>query len=384
MTSLQTLKKELVSQYGSYKQERCINTDHTESREEILRQIEDVILRVMKDTANGTSPLLTYSSTSDWSDVSFGTNSGLEMRRNQRMTTVRFESLQSVKKLGLMMKVLSVMYRLVKTNHYCTKRDIYYQDPSLFGSQHTLDGIVDNISCMLEIPRWELHVLATSKGCLAGDLLFQDVDNNYIDCRQTQMGVQVPNHVNGMHNIVSNADFILVVEKDATFQKLLQDKVCEKLHPCIIITGKGFPDINTRMLLKKLWDNFSIPILVLVDADPHGIEIMTVYKFGSKALSFETEHLAVPCIKWLGILPSDIFRLGIPETSLIPLSKADRIKGLELLSRPYIQHYPLWRNEIENMLASGRKAEIQALDSISSSFLTDVYLPSKIRCSGWI
>ena len=29
--------------------------------------------------------------------------------------------------------------------------------------------------------------LATSKGCIAGDLVFQDVDNNYIDCSQTKM-----------------------------------------------------------------------------------------------------------------------------------------------------------------------------------------------------
>lgn len=37
---------------------------------------------------------------------------------------------------------------------------MYYQDPSLFGSQHVLDGIVDNISCMLKVPRWELHVVS--------------------------------------------------------------------------------------------------------------------------------------------------------------------------------------------------------------------------------
>ncbi|XP_060602471.1 meiotic recombination protein SPO11-like isoform X3 [Ruditapes philippinarum] len=334
--SLETLKNQLVNQYDSSIRHQVFRIPYQAgNREEILHQIEEVILHVVKDTSLGTSPLLTYPCTSDWSDISFDCNSGLALRRNQRMTSVRFESLQSVKKFGLMLKVLSIMYRLVKTNHFCTKRDIYYQDPSLFGSQHMLDGIVDNISCMLEIPRWQLHVLATSKGCIAGDLMFQDVDNNFIDCSQTQM-------------------------------------------------GKGFPDMNTRMLLKILWDNFSIPILVLVDADPHGIEIMTVYKFGSKALSFESEHLAVPCIKWLGILPSDISRLGVPEKSLIALSKADKVKGEEILSRPYISQYPQWKTEIEQMLESGKKAEIQALDSISDNFLTDVYLPSKIRCSGWL
>lgn len=42
-------------------------------------------------------------------------------------------------------------------------RDIYYQDPEFFGSQHVLDGIVDNISCMLHVPRWSLHVVRIVK-----------------------------------------------------------------------------------------------------------------------------------------------------------------------------------------------------------------------------
>ena len=39
-------------------------------------------------------------------------------------------------------------------------RDIYYQDPDLFVSQNILDGIVDNLSCMLNVPRWDLHIVS--------------------------------------------------------------------------------------------------------------------------------------------------------------------------------------------------------------------------------
>ncbi|XP_052777856.1 meiotic recombination protein SPO11-like, partial [Mya arenaria] len=357
-------------------------------RGKVLSKIEEEISRVIEQISKGTPPSLTYPSTVSWDDLEFDVDQGVQLRRNQRFTTVRFEAIQSVKKFGLMLKVLAIIYRLVKTDHYCTKRDMYYQASGDFGNQHTLDGLVDNISCMLGVPRWHLHVLASSKGCMAGDLRFQDVDNNFVDCRHTQMGILVPNHVNGMHNILyysaSRANFILVVEKDATFQKLLETRVCEKLDPCIVITGKGFPDVNTRMLLRRLWDQFAIPILALVDADPHGMEIMTVYKFGSRALAFETSNLAVPCMKWLGLLPSDIERLGIPATALLPLTKADRDKGRDLLSRPYMTCLPHWREQVECMLQLERKAELQSLDSISPSFLTDVYLPSKIRCAGWL
>ena len=38
-------------------------------------------------------------------------------------------------------------------------RDIFYQDPSVFGSQSCLDEIVDTISCMLRVPRNRLHIV---------------------------------------------------------------------------------------------------------------------------------------------------------------------------------------------------------------------------------
>lgn len=34
----------------------------------------------------------------------------------------------------------------------------------------------------------------------------------------------------------SDAKFVLVVEKEASFQRLMDDNVLQKLHPCIVIT----------------------------------------------------------------------------------------------------------------------------------------------------
>ena len=52
----------------------------------------------------------------------------------------------------------------------------------------------------------------------------------------------------------------------------------------------------------------ALPVLLLVDCDPHGIHIALVYKFGSSKMKEEEERLAVPEAKWIGILPSDILR----------------------------------------------------------------------------
>ncbi|XP_069128529.1 meiotic recombination protein SPO11-like isoform X2 [Argopecten irradians] len=223
------------------------------SDENVLRKIERVILCLVEQISRDEPPTLVYDSRTSWDNISFKEDYGLVMDRQLKMTSVRFSSQLSVKKLGLMVKVLGVIYRLVQTGKHCTKRDIYYHDVSGFGSQSQLDEAVDNISCLLDTPRWSLHV-----------------------------GVMVPNDVRALRYLHTEASFILVVEKDATFQSLLDNGFCAKLGPAILITGKGFPDVNTRMLLRILWDSFHIPVMVLVDADPHGIEIMSIYRFGSR------------------------------------------------------------------------------------------------------
>lgn len=45
--------------------------------------------------------------------------------------------------------------------------------------------------------------------------------------------------------IRSNAMFILLVEKDAAFMRLAEDRFYRR-YPCIIMTAKGQPDVASR------------------------------------------------------------------------------------------------------------------------------------------
>ncbi len=48
-----------------------------------------------------------------------------------------------------------------------------------------------------------------------------------------------------MADIRSDALFILLVEKDAAFMRLAEDRFYNT-YPCIILTAKGQPDVATR------------------------------------------------------------------------------------------------------------------------------------------
>ena len=58
--------------------------------------------------------------------------------------------------------------------------------------------------------------------------------------------------------------------------RLAEDRFYNRF-PCVIITAKGQPDVATRLFLSKLKRDLRIPVLALVDADPYGLKIISVY-----------------------------------------------------------------------------------------------------------
>jgi len=61
-------------------------------------------------------------------------------------------------------------------------------------------------------------------------------------------------------DFVCDARYILVVEKEAIFYRLCEDKIFNLL-PLVIICGRGFPDIATRKLLNAIATKFSLPVI---------------------------------------------------------------------------------------------------------------------------
>ena len=94
--------------------------------------------------------------------------------------------------------------------------------------------------------------------------------------------------------------------------------------------------------------------------------------------------LATSDIKWLGVRPSDLDKYNIPQQCRLPMTKEDIAMGKSLLQADFIKKNPAWVKELEMMQKTGEKAEIQALSSFGFQYLTQTYLPAKIRAGDWI
>eukprot|EP00002_Diphylleia_rotans_P020648 TRINITY_DN4001_c0_g1_i1.p1 TRINITY_DN4001_c0_g1~~TRINITY_DN4001_c0_g1_i1.p1 ORF type:complete len:434 (+),score=100.22 TRINITY_DN4001_c0_g1_i1:70-1371(+) len=261
-----------------------------------------------------------------------------------KMTHRPFASLSTAKKTAITTRLLQLIHELCTKGIHCTKRDIFYADVKLFGDQSESDVILEDMACMVGCTRTSLNVVASGKGVVLGKLIFEE-DGDLIDC--TKMGVGgkiIPPFMDRVKIIDgSKADFILLIEKDAAFSRLAEDRFYNK-YPCIMVTAKGQPDVATRLFLKKLKDTLHIPILGLVDSDPYGLKILSVYMSGSKNMSYDSANLTTSDVKWLGVLPSDLDKYNIPDQCRLEMTKEDIETGKRLLEEEFVKKNPRWHS----------------------------------------
>ncbi|MCK4281877.1 MAG: DNA topoisomerase VI, partial [Candidatus Lokiarchaeota archaeon] len=183
--------------------------------------------------------------------------------------------------------------------------------------------------------------------------------------------------------IESDAEFILVIEKDAAMMRLNKHKFWEK-YPSILITAQGVGNVAVRMFLKRLSKELNLPIFSLVDSDPYGHYIHSVYLRGSKRLSYESPFLATPNIKLLGVLTKDLDEYKIPEEARIPMNSNDIKRIKDMLKEKFVKKNKKWEADLNLALKLKIKAEIQAFSSHGFDFLADKYLPTKLTTGDWI
>lgn len=294
-----------------------------------------------------------------------------------------FASTSSCRKAAITTRILGLVHELCAKRIHVTKRDLFYTDVKLFEDQNQSDSILDDLACMLGCTRTSLHVVASEKGVVVGRLTFRE-DGDHIDCRRMGVGGKaIPPNIDKVSDITSDAMFILLVEKDAAFMRLAEDRFYNT-YPCIIITAKGQPDVATRLFLRRLKDTLHLPVLALVDSDPYGLKILSVYMKGSMNMSYDAANLTTPDIKWLGVRPSDLDRFNIPAQCRLPMTEEDIRTGKKLLEEDFIKANPDWVAELELMLRTREKAEIQALSSFGFQYLSQVYLPLKLQDGDWV
>jgi DNA topoisomerase-6 subunit A len=68
----------------------------------------------------------------------------------------------------------------------------------------------------------------------------------------------------------------------------------------------------------------------------------------------------------------------------INLNDQDIKRARQIAEYPWFAHKKAWQKEIEQMLASGFKLEVEALISKDISYVTEQYTPERLQEHDWL
>jgi len=264
----------------------------------------------------------------------------------------------------------------IRDMYYNLKRTLPDTNENTFDEQSESDPTIVDIEVALDVLREQLHLTTDRKGIVAGNVTIEDRGDSIDWSKLGSGGWSIPATVEEIKFRKVNADFVLVVEKNAGFERLHEDKFWQK-HKCILIGTGGQPSRGTRLLIQRLNQEHKLPVYVMTDADSYGLYIYSVIKFGSMNLAHISERIACPDARFIGLTTSDIFTYDLKKCT-IKMKDVDIKRAKELLNYEWFKK-PHWQREINLMIEKGIKAEIEALSHRGLKFLSETYLPDKLK-----
>lgn len=282
---------------------------------------------------------------------------------------------------------------LIKAEKTLSLRGMYYMslhtiegtNEKTFNEQGESDNILEDLEVSLGGLREELHVFAKKRGTMVGNITVID-NGDEINCRRMGTGgYAIPSicEPSVMQFKDCGADFVLHVEKDTVWSRFNEDRFWET-HNCILTEGSGQPPRGVRRLLHRLNKELGLPVYCLLDCDPWGHYIYSVIKQGSINLAFESQRMAIPDAKFIGIRAEDYDRCDLSPDVRIALNDRDITRAKQIAEYPWFKDKRPWQKEIKRLLTNGFKMEVESLITKDISYVTEVYVPARLKAKDFL
>ena len=375
-----------------------------EARRRAARIIHEKFRRILEDVMEGRPPKLVIPKRTLANTV-FDPEKGILVLGGEALERDLLDAGEARRFMQTLL-MASIIYQSLVENEYPTIRDLYYRgkhtivyrdlkgrrrEENTWDEQAESDAAIRDVEVYTGLLREEMLILSKEKGKVVGNMRIRS-GGDVIDLSRLGHGAYAIESTPDFIEFLDwDAEYVLVVEKDAVFQQLHRIKFWQR-HKAILVTGAGQPDRATRRFVRRLNEELKLPVYILTDSDPYGFYIYSVYKVGSIQLSYESERLATPKARFLGVSMTDIF--GGPgkqayltererKNFIIKATDRDIKRAKELMAYSWFQTRA-WKRELRLFLEKKAKLEIEALASKGLRFLADKYIPEKIETGDWI
>ncbi len=358
------------------------------SNAETVKRLYNFGAHIVDDIKSGESPKFSTTVRSR-SNVIFDDKNGFLKLGNSKEERT-FVNIAQARKFMQTMAIAAKCDSFVKANLHTSIRGLFYQlklslgediEENLFNEQSESNPLIEDLEVALDLKREDLNLSADRKGFLAGNVRvidkFGDEELEIDASKQGRGGWPIPSDVdNDIKFVDIKAKYVLVVEKDAVWQRLNEDGFWKKEN-AIIITPKGQASRGTRRLIRKLADA-GLPIYVFNDCDAWGWYIYWTIKTGSINLAYIGNSIATPEARFLGVTMSDIEKYDFLKKMTIKANDVDVKRAQEMLGYSWINKHKQWVVELKKVIQTKTKLEQDSLQAPKLTFIGD-YVREKVK-----
>jgi len=194
-----------------------------------------------------------------------------------------FFNVAEAKKFMQTVLMASIIYEALKNNEYPTIRDLYYRgkhtikyrDPitrkvreeNTWEEQKESDSVIRDLEVFIDMLREEMLILSKEKGKVVGDMRIRSGDDVIDLSRMGHGAYAIEPTPDFIEFLDVNAEYVLVIEKDAVFQQLHRLGYWKK-NKALLVTSAGQPDRATRRFVRRLNEELKLPVYILTDSIP--------------------------------------------------------------------------------------------------------------------
>ncbi len=306
-----------------------------------------------------------------------------------------FLNVAQTKRFMQTVAIASKCNKFLSENLHTSIRGLFYQlkyslgediDENIFSEQAESNPLIEDLEASLGVKRESLNLTANRKGVLAGNMKVLDryggEETETNTAKLGRSGWTIPSDVDNEIEFVDvKAKYVLVVEKDALWQRLNEDGFWKKEN-CILISPQGQAARGARRLIRKLADN-DLPVYVFNDGDAWGWYIYWTIKTGSINLAYVGSEIATPEARFLGVTMSDLEQYDFLKKMTLKASEVDLKRAQEMLGYPWINQHKEWEEELKLVLKLKVKLEQDTLQGPRLTFV-DEYIKDKIKNKEWL
>lgn len=251
-----------------------------EARRRAAMILREKFLRVLDDIMKGRPPKLEIPKRT-LANTIFDRERGILVLGEEKLER-EFLDMGEARRFMQTLLMAAIIYQALVENEYPTIRDLYYRgkhtiiyrdlkgrlrQENTWDEQAESDAVIRDIEVFTGLLREDMLILSKEKGKVVGNLKIRS-GGDMIDLSKMGHGAYAIESTPDLIEFIDwDAEFVLVVEKDAVFQQLHRIGFWRK-YKAILVTGAGQPDRATRRFVRRLNEELKLPIYILTDSIP--------------------------------------------------------------------------------------------------------------------